>query len=64
MTSLEPRQGRRMLRLQALPRKRTLLGLGALAYVLTAARPVALVGFGTVAAWRALAGGRCGKREG
>jgi len=58
----KPRRGLR--RLQGTPRKRTLLGLGAMAYLLSVGRPVVLVGFGAVAIGRALTAGRCGKREG
>ncbi|MCP9816704.1 hypothetical protein KBY76_08470 [Synechococcus sp. GreenBA-s] len=47
----------------SLPRKRTLAGLGALGAVLALGRPVVLVGYGAYALGRALAGGRCGKRE-
>ena len=60
---------RRLRRLHAvfgngsLPRKRTLAGLGALGAVLALGRPVVLVGYGAYALGRALAGGRCGKRE-
>ena len=55
---------RRLRHLQAPPRKRTLLGLGGLAYLLLAARPSALIGYGAVAVGRALLEGRCGKRGG
>jgi hypothetical protein len=54
----------RLRRLQGLPRKRTLLGLGGLAYLLLVARPGTLIGFGAVALGRALLEGRCGKRGG
>ncbi len=47
----------------SLPRKRTLASLGALGAVLALGRPVVLVGYGAYALGRALAGGRCGKRE-
>ena len=40
--------------LQGPPRRRTLLGLGGLAYLLLAARPATLIGFGAVAVGRAL----------
>ncbi len=50
--------------LQGPPRRRTLLGLGGLAYLLLAARPATLIGFGAVAVGRALLEGRCGKRGG
>jgi hypothetical protein len=43
---------------------RTLLGLGGLAYLLLAARPAVLIGFGAVTVGRALLEGRCGKRGG
>ena len=55
---------RQLRRLQGVPRKRTLAGLGGLAYLLLAARPAALIGFGAVAVGRALLEGRCGKRGG
>ena len=55
---------RRLRRLQGAPRHRTLLGLGGLAYLLLAARPTTLIGFGAVAVGRALLEGRCGKRGG
>ena len=60
---------RRLRRLHAvlgngcLPRQRTLAGLGALGAVLALGRPAVLVGYGAYALGRALAGGRCGKRE-
>ena len=53
---------RRLQHLQGWPRKRTLLGLSGLAYLLLATRPVAIVGFGLVAAGRSLLEARCGKR--
>ncbi|MEY2645879.1 MAG: hypothetical protein RLZZ124_699 [Cyanobacteriota bacterium] len=55
---------RRLLRLQGPPRRRTLLGLGGLAYLLLAGRPVTLLGFAAVALGRSLLEGRCGKRGG
>ena len=62
------RQGRtaprRLVRLQGRPRTRTLIGLGGLTYLLLAARPVTVLGFGAVALARALLEGRCGKRGG
>lgn len=66
MTHLEPGtvSARTLRHLQGAPRRRTLLGLGGLAYLLLAARPTALVGFAAVAVGRALLEGRCGKRGG
>ena len=55
---------RPLLQLNGPPRKRTLAGLGGLAYLLLAARPTTLIGFGAVALTRALLEGRCGKRGG
>jgi len=61
---LGPKGAKNLRRLQGPPRRRTLLGLGGLAYLLLAARPTALIGFGAVAVGRALLEGRCGKRGG
>jgi len=55
---------RRLRHLQGPPRRRTLVGLGGLAYLLLAARPTTLISFGAVAVGRALLEGRCGKRGG
>jgi hypothetical protein len=66
MTPREPGavSARTLRHLQGPPRRRTLLGLGGLAYLLLAARPAVLIGFGAVTVGRALLEGRCGKRGG
>ena len=55
---------RQLRRLQGPPRTRTLLGLGGLTYLLLAARPVTLLGYGALVLGRGLLEGRCGKRGG
>jgi hypothetical protein len=56
--------GRQLRHLQGLPQAKTLLGLGGLAYLLLAARPVALFGYGAITLGRSLLARRCGKRGG